>query len=240
MTKAVALDIDDTLYSFGDLSRGILSEEAARTGDLTLKNAAYSPWTEWRTPPDLMGLETWMDIIAKSHTDEMIFQQNAYAGALEVVWNIYNSGNNIVYCSNRREDSEGATWAWLEKCGFPSPGQGCPKDNVQLVCTSKSKAPYIAHCQYIIDDRPKTLIEFTYDYDWKNKYGSNNKSLSRKGFGLRKEYNCSLSDVPGIYLAPSWKLMEVYLIDKGVITNTKAGSWPTDRLNLRDAAIVRV
>ena len=64
-------------------------------------------------------------------------------------------------------------------------------------------------CQYIIDDRPKTLVEFVYDSNWQKE-----TTPARKGFGLFCEYNRALTDVPGIYLAPNWTLLEKYIEEK--------------------------
>jgi hypothetical protein len=215
-----AVDIDDTLYSFGDLAREVVADVGAKTYDENLIRAAYTPWGEWRIPPDVMGLDTWLEIIELCHTDEMILAQIPYKGAYDGLWNIINSGHDIVYISNRREDSHGATANWLELHGFPyATGYDESGDSLigraSLVCTTGNKHPFISHCQYLIDDRPKTLVEFVYDYDWKNKHGSDTNH--RKGFGLYKEFNSSLTDVPGVYLAPTWVLLEKHMAKKGIL-----------------------
>ncbi len=214
-----AVDVDDTLYSFGQLARQVVCEEAARTGDEQLRAAAYAPWTEWRSPPDHMGLDVWLDIIEKCHTDEMIWSQVPYPGARDTLWNIFNSGHDLVYISNRREDSHGSTSAWLENNDFPN-AAFTDGDRVSLVCTTGDKTPHVSHCQYLIDDRPKTLVEFVYNYDWKNKWGSTNEEMRRKGFGLHSEYNRALTDVPGVFLAPNWTLLASHLVRKSIIGPT--------------------
>lgn len=215
-----AIDIDDTLYSFGSLAREVISDIAVQTQDDNLIRAAYAPWTEWRSPPDFMGLDVWLDIIERCHTDEMIWAQTPFKGSYNCLWNIINSGHDIIYISNRREDSYGPTASWLELCGFPYKNDfdengDSLKDRVSLVCTTGDKHKYLTHCQYMIDDRPKTIVEFVYDYDWKNKYGS--RELPRKGFALHREYNAALTDVPGIYLAPTWDLLEKHMTKKGIL-----------------------
>jgi hypothetical protein len=83
-----------------------------------------------------------------------------------------------------------------------------------LICTEEDKLPLIVNCKYLIDDRPKTLVQFVYDNNW---YG---KMIDeRKGFGLFYEYNRSLTDVPGIYLAPNWALLEKYIEEKSELLN---------------------
>lgn len=221
----VAVDIDDTLYSFGDLAREMICSEAVRTGSDRLMNAAYAPWSDWRTPPDIMGMEEWIRIIGLCHTPEMVTQQMPYQGAYDALWRIIEAGHSITYISNRDPDLYGATELWLNMHGFPahtgwdSFGQDL-KHRVKLICTNKDKAPLIADCQYIIDDRPKTLVNFVYDFNWKNKYGSNNLSMKRLGFGLHHEYNAGLTDIPGIYLAKSWTLLDKFLVEKGVAAPT--------------------
>lgn len=213
-----AVDIDDTLYSFGNLARQVICDEAARTGDDILRQAAYSPWTEWRSPPDQMGLNTWIDIIEKCHTDEMIWMQQPYVGARDTLWNIFNSGHDLIYISNRREDSYGATAAWLENNDFPN--SSLEAERVKLICTTGDKHKHLTSCQYMIDDRPKTLVEFVFDFNWKNKWGSVYAEKKRKGFGLLSEYNRSLTDVPGVFLAPNWGLLASHLVRKELIGPT--------------------
>lgn len=222
-----ACDIDDTLYSFGQLARQVICDEAAHTGDKVLRAAAYAPWPEWRSPTDHMGLEVWLEIIEKCHTDEMIWMQSPYPGARDVLWNIFDSGHNIMYISNRREDSIGPTSSWLSMNDFPS--DTFQKGRVELVCTTKDKRPFMSHCQYLIDDRPKTLVQFVYDFHWKHKWGSDNQQQARRGFGLHSEYNRALTDVPGVYLAPNWKLLEAKLIEKGLVQAVKSPHEPVSQ-----------
>jgi hypothetical protein len=217
----VAVDIDDTLYDFNALSREVLCAEAARTDRPDLMRAAYAAWTEWRSPADLLPDGAWLDIIAKCHAPEVITSQQPFPGVYEVLWRILDAGHSITYISNRDPEAHGATEFWLNCHGFPTTtgwdSYGNDLDRrVRLICTTKDKMPLIKDCQYIIDDRPKTLVNFVYDYDWKNKFGSDNLSMQRKGFALHREYNAGLTDVPGLYLAKSWVLLAKFLEEKGV------------------------
>ena len=92
MTSTIAVDIDDTLYPFCDLARQVLTEEGFRRGGDQMIAAAYAPWPEWRSPVDLLGLKTWLDIIALCHDDELILSRTPYEGAVDVLWELVESG----------------------------------------------------------------------------------------------------------------------------------------------------
>lgn len=203
----VALDIDDTLYSFGRAARQVLSEEAARTGRADLERCAYAPWPEWRTPPDLIGMEDWLAIIDVAHEPENILRQQPYPGAREVLEEVAEH-HEIVYVSSRKGELENATRQWLMVNEFPA---------AQLLCTGHDKASHVRECQYIIDDRPSTLVRFVYDAEWHG--GHRAGDGERVGFGLMTEFNRALTDVPGIYLAPpeNWALMRKGLAKHGVL-----------------------
>jgi hypothetical protein len=202
----IAVDIDDTLYGFCDLARRVLTEEGFRTGDEKLISAAYAPWPEWRSPVDLLGLDEWLRIIALCHDDEKIEDQIPYDYAPEVLAEAVASGHELLYISNRATETEGATRRWLD-AWFP---EG------ELIVTSEDKKPYVAHCQYLIDDRPKTIIQFLFDRDWPDQ-GSQDDNR-RRVFSLSKEFNRGLTDVPHVYLAPTWYGIRHYLIGKGLIS----------------------
>ena len=196
----VAVDIDDSLYDFGGLAQEMIVQLAAETNDKRLQKAAYSSWNEWRTPNDFLEGE-WQTIIDMCHRDHVIRSQMPFKNAVTTLRKIFDMGNDIIYISNRSEDAYDATNEWLQTHGFPQSGS--------LVCTTEDKASFIYDCQYIIDDRPKTLVEFVYDSNWQEE-----TTPARKGFGLFCEYNRALTDVPGIYLAPNWTLLEKYIEEK--------------------------
>lgn len=202
MTDSIAVDIDDTLYSFGELARTVMCDLARKTDDKTLLKGAYASWNEWRTPPDIVGVDNWLRIIDISHEPENILSRTPYSGSVEVLTALAQN-NKLLYISNRATTSAvvNATSDWLGLHGFP---------DGELVCTTESKKPFIADCRYIIDDRPKTLVEFVYDPDWQGE--------PRVGFGLHFEYNSSLTDVPRIKLAPNWNLLYQFFQKEGLLS----------------------
>jgi hypothetical protein len=199
----VAVDIDDSLYDFGSLAQEMIIQLATETNDKRLQKAAYSTWNEWRTPNDVLE-EEWQTIIDMCHRDHVIRTQMPFKNAVTTLRKIFDMGNDIIYISNRSDSAYDATYEWLQAHGFPQ--------SSSLVCTTGNKAPFIEDCQYIIDDRPKTLVEFVYDYDWQREAWDGH--LNRVAFGLFCEYNRALTDVPGIYLAPNWTLLEKYIEEK--------------------------
>jgi hypothetical protein len=213
----VAVDIDDSLYDFGGLAQMMITRLATETDDKRLQKAVYSTWNEWRTPNDVLEDE-WQTIIDMCHRDHVIRSQMPFKNAVTTLRKIFSAGNDIIYISNRSEDAYEATYEWLQAHGFPQAKS--------LICTSEDKATFIEDCQYIIDDRPKTLVEFVYDHEWKQEANEivnlasdvnlelPRTKLARKGFGLFCEYNRALTDVPGIYLAPNWTLLEKYIEEK--------------------------
>lgn len=208
----IAVDIDDTLYSFGQLAREMFVTVALEREDKDLQRAAYCSWNEWRSPVDIVGLDVWLEIIDRCHSDDKIVRQRPFPNAAKTLHELAEQGYDLLYISNRKPEALDATGEWLEDFGFPPGG---------LVCTTQPKMPFVKHCQYIIDDRARTLVEFVYDYNWKNTWGSQNAEKTRMGFGLLGEYNRSLTDIPGVWLAPNWDLLRRYLIDKGVLNGDR-------------------
>ena len=196
----VAVDIDDTLYCFSSLAQDMMIKIILERGENIFQRGAYHSWNEWRTPADLLEGE-WQSIIDMCHRDHVIRSQMPFKNAVTVMRKIFDMGNDIIYISNRSEDAYDATYKWLQAHGFPQ--------SKSLVCTTEDKSQFIEDCQYIIDDRPKTLVQFVYDHNWHGKMIDD-----RKAFGLLCEYNRALTDVPGIYLAPNWTLLEKYIEEK--------------------------
>lgn len=216
----IAVDIDDTLYSFGRLARQVLSSEAARTGDDKLEVAAYAPWSEWRVPPDLIGIEEWLRIIDLCHTEEQILSQEPYPDAYDVLHDLVDEGHELVYVTSRNPERQNATEKWVEINGFPVG---------PLACSGHDKTQHIKDCQYIIDDRVSTLVRFVYDWEWTSNIKrltgeigmENSIKYKRIGFGLMTEYNRGLTDCPGIFLAPpeNWVLLRKGLVKHGVLSS---------------------
>ena len=205
----IAVDIDDTLYSFGRLARQVLSEEAARLGDPKLEVCAYSPWSEWRVPPDIIGLDEWLRIIDLCHTEEQILSQQPYPDARDILCELVNEGHELVYVTSRNPERHNATDQWLYRNAFP---EG------PLACSGHDKTEHLKECQYVIDDRVSTLVRFVYDAEWKNLGRGKDP---RVGFGLMTEYNRGLTDCPGIFLAPpeNWVLLRKGLVKHGVLSS---------------------
>lgn len=204
--SAVAVDIDSTLYDFETPARQAFLDIAHERGDKVYFRGAYADWLQWRSPADALGEDVWMDVIQRVHSPEIILAQTPFAGSVEVLSRLADQGYELLYASNRRENSVDATDSWLRAHDYP---EGT------LVCTMADKMAHISECQYIIDDRPKTLVQFIHDYDWKVEHGLDQDQ--RKGFGLMYEYNRGLTDVPGLYLAPTWSGIGFYLERKGVL-----------------------
>ncbi len=206
----IAIDIDDTLYSFTSLARRVMTKIGFETEDKQLIAAAYAAWPEWRSPTDLLGVDRWLEIIDMCHDNDMILAQTPHLGAANTCNALVRAGHKLLYISNRATETEAATGAWLDANGFFT-------GDAELMCLMGDKTPHIADCQYFIDDRPKNLIQFVYDYDWPNKWGSNREDKKRRAFGLTTEFNRALTDVPRIYLAPTWSGLNYYLQSKGLL-----------------------
>lgn len=204
----IGVDCDDTLYSFTALARNVLAKRAAESPNTQYMGAAYALWPEWRTPVDLLGLGTWLDVIDECHSDDAILAQIPYPGASEALWELAEQGHELVYLSSRNERCHTATSYWLGASRMP--------DGV-LTCTGHDKTEHLAQCQFLVDDRPSTLVRFVYDFDWKNRFGSQNGKKERKAFGLMTDFNRSLTDVPGISLAPNWNLLRHHFIKSGIL-----------------------
>lgn len=192
----IAVDIDSTLYDFYSLASRITGKLAEQRGDGRLRNAAYSTWDEWRTPIDLAGLEAWQEIVDICHRPENIIVQPPFPGASDALWELKRAGHELIYVSNRNAATYEPTFDWLMAKDFPI-------DKVR--CHQEDKLRSIRDCQYLIDDRPKTLVGFVH---------GGGPALVRKAFALLMPYNRGLTDVPNIYLAPNWPLLATYLREK--------------------------
>lgn len=220
--STIAVDVDSTLYDFEAPSREAMYKMYRETGDETYMRGAYMPWTEWRTPTDTLGLEKWLGVIAMVHDSEIIRTRRPFDGAVETCQALIREGHHLLYISNRATESRQATLEWLDAWGF------LVDDFTRVLCTDENKAPYMAECQYLIDDRPKTVVEFVYDYNWKYGVEHAARALSdagfdptanqRKAFVKGYPYNQALTDVPNCYVAMDWYGINEYLVRKGVLS----------------------
>lgn len=213
----IAVDIDDTLYSFTEEAREQLSLmvdepefEAYRT---QLSHTLYAKWDQWRTPFELAGFDAednslWLKCVERCHDSDAILRQRPFNGAVEIVNELVEEGHELVYISNRMRETYEATSLWLAQEGFPI-GQ----DQTELVVTAGDKRPFIRDCEYMIDDRVKNIIEFVYDYDYAAEHGPG----QRKGFVRVADYNGGLTDVPGLYLAHTWAGLRRYMVKSGLL-----------------------
>jgi hypothetical protein len=201
--STIAIDIDDTLYSFQQAAREAFLEVAEDWGEPAVRNGAYHPWTEWRSMMDSAGPGAGEEVIRRVHHPKAIKTQRPFKNANTVVYALARAGHELLYISNRDADTHDATQEWLDFWGFP-PGE--------LVCTREDKIPLLRGCQYIIDDRPKTLVQFVYDRNWPYPTGKR-----RLGFALASPVNQNLTDIPGVYLSPTWSGIAHYLRKKEVL-----------------------
>ena len=200
----IAIDIDSTLYNFESPMRQAFLDLAAAKGDKeTYYRGAYQSWVEWRSPTDVCGLDPFVEALDIVHSPTVINEQVPFPGAAETVQELM-AHHDVFFISNRSEEEDVifATERWIR-------GHITEEEDVEVICTSKDKKPWLDDCAYLIDDRPKTLVEFV--YDGPSVWGK------RKAFGLMYEYNRGLTDLHNIYLAPTWGGLRSYLEAKAVL-----------------------
>jgi hypothetical protein len=220
----IGVDVDSTLYDFESPSRDAALKMWQESGDDGFKEAAYHPWTEWRSPADvLMGDDgvphRWLEVIARVHEDDSILSQVPFTGAVETCQNLINAGHNLIYITNRKAHTEEATRQWLVNHRFlPEPD----RVNAKLVVTEGDKRPFLEKAQYLIDDRLKTCVEFVYDFEWQYFNGERGKvkgsaNKDRVAFVKAYPYNQNATDIPGLIVAPTWAAISHYLTRKGLL-----------------------
>lgn len=198
----IAIDIDSTLYDFTAPFRQAFFDLAIEQGQKeALFKGGYHSWVEWRSPADVCGMDAFLEALDRVHSPEVISTRQPYEGSVEVVTELADHGNRLLYVSNRDPMTTGVTTRWLADQGFPV--------GVDVICSMSDKSAFIQDCAYLIDDRPKTLCDFVYGKE------------GRKAFGLMFEYNRALTDIPNIYLAPTWGGLRYYLEDKGVLSGDR-------------------
>lgn len=160
------------IYDFETPAREAMLRLYKETGDRSFKEGAYHPWTEWRSPADVLtdengSIQRWLDAIALCHDADVIESMKPFDGAVETCQALIAAGHELLYISNRATEAADATERWLDKNGFLD--ASFDEIEPKVLCLMGDKAPHIADCQYIIDDRLKTVVEFVHDYDWKTK-----------------------------------------------------------------------
>lgn len=198
----IAVDIDNTLYSFDSEIREAFFEMAIQKGDKSLLKGAYSGFNEWR---ELADVHEWPIIEeAIDWVHERQGEQTPFKGSVRVV-NLLAKKHELIYISSRKEQWHIRTEDWLCDEGYPDGG---------LICSGHDKSEYLKDCQYLIDDRPATIINFLY-----SAMSLSNTLIQpqRKAFGLWTPYNRNLTDIKNILLAPTWRGIEFYLERKDVL-----------------------
>jgi hypothetical protein len=216
----VAVDIDSTLNDFDTLAREASLKLWQETDDEDYRRGIYYSSEDWRAPAELLGIEKWLNVIARCHDDEMILKQQPFPGAVETCMALMEAGHNLIYISNRKTETERATEAWLVKNGFFDTFEG-RAGTAKLVITEGDKKPFLKDAQYIIDDRLKTCVEFVYDFEWQYMFGQRGvvkgANRDRRAFVLKYPYNQNATDIPGLYVAPTWAGLNVYMVSKGLL-----------------------
>lgn len=203
--SSIAIDIDNTLYSFDLECREAFFELAIEKEDRNYLRGAYAPQVEWRSLADVLGYEALAEAIEKVHNRTL--DQPPYKGAVETVKAISESRHEIKYVTTRQDKYATDTKDWLDFNSFPKG---------EIICSGQDKLEHIRDCQYLIDDRPRTILNFIYDFDWKNSQ-ADIEGKHRLAFGLWFPYNQALTDVKNVLLAPTWLGIKYYLDRKGVL-----------------------
>ena len=203
----IAIDLDETLYSFESAFRDAIFDIAQERDDKSVLRVAYSNNYEWRNLVD-HDMPLAFEAIERVHTAANSY--TAFPNAADTVERIRDAGHEIKYVGSRKDKHYDSTMEFLDWNDFPGG---------ELICTDpakQSKVEDVADCQYLIDDRPKTIFEFLYDENWDAEYDGT-MSTRRLAFSLWKPYNQNLTELKGLYLAPTWRGLRFYLERKGVI-----------------------
>jgi beta-phosphoglucomutase-like phosphatase (HAD superfamily) len=224
----VGVDVDSTLYDFETPSRDAClklwraSIEAGEE-DVSYKEAAYHPWTEWRSPADVLmdpdGVpRRWLKAIDVVHENDSILSMAPFTGAVETCQALLRAGHELIYITNRAAHTEEATRSWLVSNGFMDVFGAPDHGPATLVVTEGDKRPFLKNAQYLIDDRLKTCVQFVYDFDWKHRdLLEERPERERIAFVKAYPYNQNATDIPGLILAPTWGAIEHYLVKKGLL-----------------------
>jgi hypothetical protein len=230
----IAVDVDSTLYDFETPSRDAclkLWQQSIEAGerDDSYKEAAYHPWTEWRSPADVLGVDKWLKAIGVVHEDDAILGMQPFTGAVETCQALVRAGHDLIYITNRKAHTEKATRQWLLNNNLLGIEDAGTYDwgSTSLVVTEGDKRPFIKKAQYLIDDRLKTCVQFVYDYEWQYFNGERGAvkgpaNRDRIAFVKAYPYNQNATDIPGLILAPTWAAINVYLVQKGLLPQAAA------------------
>jgi uncharacterized HAD superfamily protein len=137
----IAIDIDSTLHHYWD----VLSDAARRRFGVDLPYEEQFTWGITRLKPEQLDL-----CIRETHSEDVIFASQPYAGAVETVNRWHAAGHFIHITTHRSPDAHEATARWLTHIGLRYDELYCSSDKV-------------SRCQEIgidllIDDSPENLL----------------------------------------------------------------------------------
>lgn len=200
--STIAVDIDQTLYDFDSEVREAFFEMAIERGDKSLLRGAYSGFNEWRELSDSFDWPIVEEAIDRVHDQQ--YYQKPFKNSARILRRL-DEHHKIKYVTSRKEHFYDDTYEWLGIQGYP---------DGELFCSGHDKGEFLKDCRYLIDDRPRTIFAFLSDYKWTRRYGS---LEPRKAFGLWTPYNRNFTDIPNLYLAPTWRGLEFYLERKELL-----------------------
>lgn len=209
--STIGVDIDSTLYPFDEPARDACFYLYDVTGEEPYKRAAHSSGSEWRSFTDILGPERWQSAVDLVHSYETVLSRVPFEGAVNICNALNDEGHELIFISNRSARCLGSTSRWLDE-------QGLLRDNY-VETIEQDKLSSLSSCQYLIDDRVKTVIQFVYNYQWTNVYGSLNREKERHAFVKAYPYNQNLTDVPNVWVSPSWSGIGRYLFKLGLLSS---------------------
>lgn len=174
------IDIDSTLYEANALFREMSLEMGLPEWPV------HDYWSTSSDPPWNYTVEMWADLFSRSHDADVILAQEPYPFAAQEL-RFWNDEAEIWYVSNRKPESEAATYQWLVDNGFPQ------AEN--LVVGFQDKALWLDEMlpEVVVDDRVKTIIYARF-------------SIGAEVFTIRHPHNINLKgEVPGVHVCESWK-----------------------------------
>lgn len=191
--RKIIVDIDGTLHDYDHTVSIVMMNELGEP-----LNRGYKEWSDFLKPHlDPSSPDAFHKVFSRAHDKDMVFLTGPYKDSVDSLCKLWDRGYDIWYVSDRKKEAHNYTVDWLEKYKFPNPEQ--------LVCSS-DKRGYLQENKNgiatIIDDRPRTLVFSRYEIGLE------------QVFSLKKDYNCNLSDIPGINLSNSWRDLYLDIKDK--------------------------
>lgn len=179
--NVVVVDIDSTLYCF----LSAFQRSAARAG-ISVPDPVHI--TEWSAvEPYFIDVKNFLACVEDAYSFEAIDTNEPYPGCVEALHKIKESGFEVAYYTDRAKHMKQSTHDWLKVWGFPS------IENLHVCDDKRNDLKQVkSDIATVIDDRPRTLVWSRYVLGLE------------KVFTLGHSYNRNLSDIPGIFIEPSW------------------------------------